>query len=220
MFHDRREPESETAERHDEPGGGVASDGDEERVARLALSLGIATGIALDVGCGSGRRAILLAQHARDLRVVGVESSAALVARARAAARAAGLADRCVFLRGDPKRLPLASGRFDLVICDGILHHLDAALPALNEMSRVGASAGAILIRDLRRPAPYARGISTAWRALRSPGRTRAALAASLRAAFTPPELTDLVRRSRLRGVRVESAGGQVVLLRRAAPDH
>lgn len=221
MLWDERVPEAETSDRHDEAPGF-----DEARVAQSdcecvehALALGVTAGIALDVGCGSGRRAVLLARGAERLRVVGVDSSAALIARARARAREADIAERCVFVRADAKRLPLASGRFDLIVCDGLLHHLDAALPALNEIDRAAAPGAALFVRDLQRPHGLGAELAALGRGLAT-HRAHPLLAASLRAAFTMAELADLVRRSRLRRVRVESSGMRhIVLSRRAAHD-
>jgi SAM-dependent methyltransferase len=221
MLWDERVPELEASDRHDEApelDAARRAASDRECVAQ-AIALGVAAGRALDVGCGSGRRAILLASLAERMRVVGVDSSWALIARALTAAREAGVAGRCTFVRADPKRLPLVSRRFDLVLCDGLLHHLDAALPALNEVERTATLTAAIFLRDLRRPRWLHAGLSALWLACGA-RRANPAHAASLRAAFTTDELADLVRRSRLRGVRVESSGlGHVVVVRRASHD-
>ncbi|MBI5365738.1 MAG: methyltransferase domain-containing protein [Planctomycetes bacterium] len=68
----------------------------------------------LDLCCGHGRHAIALA--ARGYRVTGVDLSAPAVALARRAARAAGVADRIRFVRGDMRRPPVADGPYHAVV--------------------------------------------------------------------------------------------------------
>jgi SAM-dependent methyltransferase len=65
--------------------------------------------LLLDAGCGHGRHALPLA--ARGHRVVGLDRSAAYLARASASG-AAGRASPA-FLRADLRALPLREGRFD-----------------------------------------------------------------------------------------------------------
>jgi ubiquinone/menaquinone biosynthesis C-methylase UbiE len=181
-----------------------------ERVARL----GVSEGRALDVGSGSGHAAIALARRLPGLEVVGVEASAIAVAQARRAAAAAGLADRVRFLVGDPKRLPFRSCAFDLVTCDATLRRLSAALPALNEMSRVLRDDGALIVRDLCRR----RGLGALLRGLAVPPSRRVASASSVRGQWTEAELTDLLRRSTLRRARLVRVGrAQVAIVREAA---
>lgn len=67
----------------------------------------------LDLGCGTGGHALILAQ--RGYQVTGVDSSAAMLAAARAKAAAGSLANPPVFHQSDLRRLAL--GRtFDAVI--------------------------------------------------------------------------------------------------------
>jgi SAM-dependent methyltransferase len=72
-------------------------------------------GPVLDLGCGTGRLAIPLARDGH--RVVGVDLSLSMLARAAARLRrvARPVASRCVFVRGDLRKLPVR-GRFPLAI--------------------------------------------------------------------------------------------------------
>ncbi|MFN0150396.1 MAG: class I SAM-dependent methyltransferase [bacterium] len=182
-----------------------------------ALTLGIEAGKVLDAGCRDGRRAIALAAGAPTLAIIGVDASASAIAAARRSADAARVSDRVRFILADPKRLPLRSAMFDLVMSDALLHDLSATLPALNEISRVARPDGAILVRDVLRssllaPWPYlarfAPGVATA---------ERAALAAAARTALSLDEAERLVRRSQLRGVRVFAERGTHFILERRA---
>lgn len=85
---------------------------DRREVARLIDVLGLHTGARiLDVPCGQGRHAHLLAEAGFD--VLGIDYSAELLARAKK--RGTGPALR--YVRGDMRKLPARlSGRFDAVV--------------------------------------------------------------------------------------------------------
>jgi SAM-dependent methyltransferase len=84
-----------------------------QEVDFLLEELALAPGAAvLDVGCGTGRHALELAR--RGYAVTGVDLSAAMLARARAASAAAGLAVEWV--QADATRFALPP-RFDAAIC-------------------------------------------------------------------------------------------------------
>jgi SAM-dependent methyltransferase len=72
-------------------------------------------GHVLDVGCGMGRYAALVADHGAD--VVGIDVS-------RAVEIAAELWPQCSFLQADVLAAPFRPGSFDLVYSFGVLHHL------------------------------------------------------------------------------------------------
>ena len=90
-------------------------------------------GTALDVGCGNGRHAELLAGVAD--RVVGLDASRALLGAATDR-----VGDRVDLLQGDATRLPLAAGSVDLAVYVATLHHLpsqSARRASLDELARV-----------------------------------------------------------------------------------
>ena len=189
----------------------------DERCVARALSLGARDGLALDVGCGPGGVALLLARRAPGLSVLGVDVSARMIAQARRAAREAGLDGRVRFLVGDSKRLGLASGRFDFVFSNSVLHHLSAPLPALNEIARVARPRGALLLRDLRRPHGLLVRFHVAWHGRAYRGTMRRLFEASVRAAYSEPEIADLLRRSTIRGARLFREGTSHIGIERSA---
>ncbi len=71
-------------------------------------------GKALDVACGEGRNAVWLAS--RGWQAVGVDFSAAGLARAAALAEEAGVAERVELVAGDVVADPLPEGPFDAVV--------------------------------------------------------------------------------------------------------
>lgn len=76
------------------------------------------TGTVLDVGCGAGENALFLAE--RGYQVVGVDGSAAGLARARERARERGL--DIEFVQDDATSLGKLAQRFDTVL-DSALYH-------------------------------------------------------------------------------------------------
>ncbi len=81
---------------------------------------------AADLGCGSGANAVFLAEHGFD--VVGVDFSPVALDKARAAAAAAGVADRCRFVEADlTSGIADIVGTVDLVVDYGTLDDLRGA---------------------------------------------------------------------------------------------
>jgi SAM-dependent methyltransferase len=79
---------------------------------------------AIDLGCGAGANAVFLAQH--GFEVTGVDFSSVALGKARAAAAAAGVADRCQLVEADltAASIPGVRGPFDLVVDYGTLDDL------------------------------------------------------------------------------------------------
>lgn len=78
----------------------------------------------LDLACEEGMFGIEFARH--GAQVLGVEGRRVHVERARFAQQALDL-DNCEFVQGDVRQLrPETHGTFDVVLCLGLLYHLDA----------------------------------------------------------------------------------------------
>jgi SAM-dependent methyltransferase len=97
-------------------------------------------GDALDAACGTGRYAEYLA--ARGHRVVGVDSSPDMLARARTRVPSAD------FHEGDLHRLPLPDRCVDLVVCTLALTHVPRLSPVMAEFARVLRPRGHLVIAD------------------------------------------------------------------------
>jgi len=88
---------------------------------------------ALDIGCGNGRHAALLADVAD--RVIGLDASRALLDAAEER-----VGNRVSLLLGDAARLPLARDTVNLAVYVATLHHLPTAgdrRASLDELARV-----------------------------------------------------------------------------------
>jgi ubiquinone/menaquinone biosynthesis C-methylase UbiE len=102
--------------------------------ARLALAPGMTV---LDVACGHANFSAEIARRVGpDGVVVGLDISAAMLARAAARVARAGL-DNVLLVRGDALALPLADAAFDAVNCSGGIHQMPDLERALGEMARV-----------------------------------------------------------------------------------
>jgi ubiquinone/menaquinone biosynthesis C-methylase UbiE len=100
---------------------------------------------ALDVGCGNGRHAELLADHADA--VVGLDVSRGLLGEARVRAIEHGF--ETALVQGDAASLPFDGDRFDLGVYVATLHHLrprTRRVASLDELARVLAPGGRALV--------------------------------------------------------------------------
>ncbi|OYR40413.1 MULTISPECIES: class I SAM-dependent methyltransferase [unclassified Halorubrum] len=102
---------------------------------------------ALDVGCGNGRHAELLAARAES--VVGIDLSRALLREAATRARERDFADALDLVHGDAAALPIADDAVGLATYVATLHHLSpraARVRSLDELARVLAPGGVALV--------------------------------------------------------------------------
>ncbi|MDP9391108.1 MAG: methyltransferase, partial [Actinomycetota bacterium] len=97
---------------------------------------------ALDLGCGTGVLAAVLARRRPELAVVAVDQSAAAVASATATAAANGLAGRIRVVRDDAAA-SLPDGSVDLVVCNPPFHQGTTVVTTAAE--RLFAAAGRVL---------------------------------------------------------------------------
>lgn len=99
--------------------------------------------VFLDYACGNGANAIKAAQAGAALSI-GIDISPVSVANATADAARAGIAPRTAFVQADAENTRLPARSVDLIICSGMLHHLDLSY-AFPELRRILAPGGKIL---------------------------------------------------------------------------
>lgn len=104
--------------------------------------------VVLDVACGRGESARMLAAHF-GCQVVGVDYSADNIAHATALTEQAALSGRIRFVHGDAEQLPFDSGSFDVVICECSLSIFPNLAIALKEIQRVLRAGGRLGISDV-----------------------------------------------------------------------
>jgi SAM-dependent methyltransferase len=112
--------------------------------AELRTVLGVRRGARLlDIGCGLGDEVVAVARHAGPGGlVVGVDASSALLARAQARARDAGVTAH--FVLADAHDLPLPDAFFDAVRIERTLQHVADPDAVLAEAARVLAPGGTL----------------------------------------------------------------------------
>ena len=89
----------------------------------------------LEIACGTGRFTAMLAERGAD--IIGLDISGPMLQQGRERARAAGVADKLEFIRGDAARLPFPDDHFDAVFAMRFFHLADSPETFLREMRRV-----------------------------------------------------------------------------------
>jgi SAM-dependent methyltransferase len=103
----------------------------------------------MDLGSGAGND-VFIARHevGAEGRVIGVDMTPDLIARARANARTLGF-DNVEFRLGEIERLPIESGSIDAIVSNCVLNLLPDKAPAFAEMLRVLRPGGRFCISDI-----------------------------------------------------------------------
>ena len=110
------------------------------QLAEVLATRGLARARVLDVGCGQGTQALLLARAGHE--VTGLDISADLLARFESALSTEPTDVRArVHLVPGPGEAArdLVGGPFDLILCHGVLPYLDDVTPMLGALSSVAA---------------------------------------------------------------------------------
>ncbi len=99
--------------------------------------------VFLDYACGNGSNAIKAAQAGASL-AIGIDISAVSVGNAAKDAVDAAVQDNTFFVQADAENTKLPDNSIDVIICSGMLHHLDLSC-AFPELKRILAPGGKIL---------------------------------------------------------------------------
>jgi len=104
--------------------------------------------VVVDVGCGGGEAVRVAAEHVVRGRAIGVDPTPAMIRIAREQSRDHPCADRIRFVEGPAEALPLESGEASVVLAINSLHHWEQPEAGLEEVWRVLAPGGRLLIGD------------------------------------------------------------------------
>jgi ubiquinone/menaquinone biosynthesis C-methylase UbiE len=128
-------------------GEGFMAPGGEGNLAQLVRGLELDGRDVLDIGCGQGRPACLLAQR-YGARVTGTDLEAHLIDRARRRVISASLEDRVRLLVVEPGPLGFADGSFDAVLSSGAMTQIEDKTAMYRECLRVLRPGGALSCYD------------------------------------------------------------------------
>ena len=115
-----------------------------EYLARL-YSDNVKGKLALNYCCGTGVVSVPLAKA--GAQVFGIDISPGSVAAAKATVEEAGLGDSCEHMVMDAENMDFPDSHFDIIVCSGVLHHLDLT-KAFPELCRVLKPGGRIICSE------------------------------------------------------------------------
>jgi malonyl-CoA O-methyltransferase len=117
------------------------------KVVRRA-PIAVAGGDVLELGCGTGKNTVWLAERARS--VVALDFSDGMLARARERLESASGAAHVRFVRHDVREpWPVPAGSADVVVGNLVLEHVADLAPVFAEAARVLRPGGQLLLCEL-----------------------------------------------------------------------
>lgn len=101
----------------------------------------------LVVGCGMGTTPCYLAER-YGVKVIGVDISEGMVARAKERARRKGLEEKVEFRTADAQKLPFKDNLFDVVVSESVIAFVNDKVKAIKEYLRVTKPGGFIGLNE------------------------------------------------------------------------
>lgn len=111
------------------------------------------SGYVLDLGCGPGDITFRFAHEFPDCVVHGLDGSMAMLTHGLQKLESEpDLKERVEFFHGLVPGAALPRDRYEIIISNSLLHHLQKPLVMWQEITRLAAPASRVFIMDLRRP--------------------------------------------------------------------
>jgi ubiquinone/menaquinone biosynthesis C-methylase UbiE len=128
-------------------GEGFMAPGGEGNVDNMVEGLELQDRRVLDIGCGLGRPACILAEK-YGAYVVGTDLESSLVERSIQRAMESGLSGQTEFLLVEPGPLDFPDESFDVIVCSGAFTQVDDKLSMYRECLRVLRPGGVLSCYD------------------------------------------------------------------------
>jgi ubiquinone/menaquinone biosynthesis C-methylase UbiE len=184
---------------------------DDTFVEHALRLIGPAAGCALDIGCGPGQILTKLSARLPEWKFIGVDRSLTMIHRATSVLHSV------FFLAGDACALPFGDSSFDLVLCNSVLHHIGDPARLFAEIRRIAKPGAAILLRDLRRPSRFGFPLHARWYGRHYEGLMYRLYRDSVRAAYTPEEISAMLNAAGISGARLFTHGATHLGIERRA---
>jgi len=184
---------------------------DDTFVEHALRLIGPAAGCALDIGCGPGQILTKLSARLPEWKFIGVDRSLTMIHRATS------LPHSVFFLAADACSLPFGGSSFNLVLCNSVLHHIGDPARLFAEIRRIAKPGAAILLRDLRRPSRFGFPLHVRWYGRHYDGLMYKLYRDSVRAAYTPEELSTMLNAAAITGARLFRQGATHLGIERRA---
>jgi SAM-dependent methyltransferase/ABC-type molybdate transport system substrate-binding protein len=188
-------------------------------VRQLVEDYHITEGTAIDLGCGPGQMAVILAKQTK-LKVTGLDIEPEAIEAGRRHAQEQGLADRVSFVCADAHSLPFPDNYANLIVSKGTLPFLRDQAQAIREVYRVLKPGGVAFLgggfgryTSAEEKAQMGGGMSEAWYGV------DAATAATGKAVFPFPIVSYdvIMTKTGIADYRVIREGGNWIEIRKAA---
>lgn len=108
-----------------------------------------ANGIFIEIGCGNGAGAVMLARSFKPRALFAFDTDPAMLALAK---KRLTPDSRIRFLQADAQYLPFQSGKADMLFNFGIIHHLEDWALGILEIGRVLKPGGAFYFEEIFPP--------------------------------------------------------------------
>ncbi|MBN1536320.1 MAG: class I SAM-dependent methyltransferase [Anaerolineales bacterium] len=167
------------------------------------INNGIKSGHALEIGYGPGYLGLEWLKFTQSTTLTGLDISPDMQKMARKNAETYGVNGRAQYQLGNCDNLPFEDNTFDAVFTNGSLHEWEHPCDAFDEIWRVLKPGGRFFISDMRRDMNFIMQWFL-WLGTK-PSAIRPGLKTSIGAAYTPQELTTMVKTTKLRGAKISA---------------
>lgn len=165
------------------------------------IKSGITEGLALEIGPGPGYLGLEWLKNTEGAQLKGLDISADMIAIAERNAEEYGLRERIEYVQSNGDKMPFDNTLFDAVFTNGSLHEWAEPKNTLNEIWRVLKPGGRVFISDLRRDMSFL--LKWFLYIATKPKEIRPGLISSINASYTPDELKDLIKDTKLANCEV-----------------